>query len=74
MALMIMNWVAIVYLYVYMLAWLFRWLDYDIMVAICRNHWESMFFGMIPNVGSTRPVLPLINHGEMHELQLWEPR
>ena len=74
MALMIMNWVAIVYLYVYMLAWLSRLLDYDIMVIICRNQREFVFFGMIPNGGSTRPVLLLINHAEMHELQLWEPR
>ena len=75
MALTIMNSrLAIVYLYVYILAWPSRWLDYDIMVVICRNQWEFMFFGMIPNVGSTRPVLLLISHGEMHELQQWKPR
>ena len=34
---MVMNWVVIVYLYVYMLAWLSRWLGYDIMVMACRN-------------------------------------
>ncbi len=44
---MIMNWIAIVYLYVYILAWLSRWLGYDIMVMACRKQWRFMFFGMI---------------------------
>lgn len=63
MVFMIMSWIAIVYLYVYMLAWLSRWLGYDIMVIACRNLWGFFFFGMIGtylNGESTRPVLLLI--------------
>ena len=43
MALMIMNWVAIVYLYVYMLAWLSRWLDYDIKLLFVGISGNSCF-------------------------------
>ena len=69
---MILSWVAIVYLYVYMLEWLSRWSGYDIMVVICKNQREFMFFGIVFNGRSTRPVLQLINHGDMRELQLLE--
>lgn len=38
---MIMNRVVIVYLYVYMLAWLSRWLGYDVTVMVCRIYRDS---------------------------------
>ena len=43
----ITNWIAILYFHVYMLAWLSRWLDYDIMVMACRNLWELILSGVI---------------------------